>query len=217
MNGPDASGAEDYRMLLTVIAGISLGVAATALPALIEGPFLEWTYAAKVVMWFTGVAAGVLEYLAVSFGARLYLTRVEVFATTSLAMVFLAQAGLFIVLSLDRDDLLATRWFVVFAFFALIAALEANHGRRTILKYAGNRFPASVVTLYARSLQQIVILLLASMVVALVFAVLGQWTPDALTLVYALAALAVVLYANLHQERTRNALAAHGVIPGQAT
>ncbi|MGW6282367.1 hypothetical protein [Kribbella sp. NPDC055071] len=217
MTAQDASGAEDYRMLLTVIAGISLGVAATALPALIEGPFLEWTYAAKVVMWFTGVAAGVLEYLAVSFGARLYLTRVEVFATTSLALVFLAQAGLFIVLSLDRDDLLATRWFVLFACFSLIAALEANHGRRTILRYAGNRFPSAVVALYVRSLRQIVILLLASTAGALGFAVLGHWTPDVLTFGYALAALAVVLYANLQQERTRNALAAHGVIPGRVS
>lgn len=214
MNGPSASGADDYRMLLTVIAGISLGVAATALPALIEGPFLSWLYAAKVLMWFTGVAAGVLEYLAVSFGARLYLTRVEVFATTSLALVFLAQAGLFIVLSLDRDDLLATRWFSVFAIFCVIAALEANHGRRTVLRYAGNRFPPEVVTLYARSLRQVVILLLASAAVALLFAVLGRWTPDALTFLYAVAALAVVVVANLHQERTRNALAAHGVIPG---
>ncbi|MFG1819788.1 hypothetical protein ACGFIF_38935 [Kribbella sp. NPDC049174] len=76
-----------------MIAGISLGVAATALPALIEGLFLDWTYAAKVVMWFTWVLAGILEYLAVSFGARLYLTRVEVLATTSLALCSWPRPG----------------------------------------------------------------------------------------------------------------------------
>lgn len=213
MTRRDASGAGDYRMLLTVIAGISLGVAATALPTLIEGPFLDWTYAAKVVMWFTGVIAGILEYLAVSFGARLYLTRVEVFATTSLALVFLAQAGLFVVLTMDRDDLLASRWFSLFAIFCLAAALEANHGRRMVVKYAGNRFPAGVVELYVRSLWQIVSLLLAASVTALVFAVLGRWTPSWLTFVFALVALLVVLSASVHQERVRNTLATHGVLP----
>ncbi|TDO47378.1 hypothetical protein EV643_109275 [Kribbella sp. VKM Ac-2527] len=33
-------------MLLTVIAGISLGVATTTLPVLIEGPYGSWVYAA---------------------------------------------------------------------------------------------------------------------------------------------------------------------------
>jgi hypothetical protein len=213
MSTRDASGADDYRMLLTVIAGISLAVAATALPTLIEGPFLDWTYAAKVVMWFTGVIAGILEYLAVSFGARLYLTRVEVFATTSLALVFLAQAGLFVVLTLDRDDLLTSRWFSVFAMFNLVAALEANHGRRMVLRYAGNRFPAGVVELYVRSLRQIVGLLLAAAATAVVFAILGQWAPGWLTFVFAVVALLGVLAANIHQERIRNTLATHGVLP----
>lgn len=144
---PARSGAEDYRMLLTVIAGISLGVAATALPVIIEGPFQSWSYAAKVVLWFTGVAAGVLEYLAVSFGSRLYLVRVESFATASLALVFLAQAGLFVVLSRE-DDRLFQRWFAVFVVFCVIAALEANHGRRMVVRHAGERFPPEVVKAY---------------------------------------------------------------------
>ena len=213
MNGRDGSGADDYRMLLTVIAGISLGVAATALPTLIEGPFLDWTYAAKVVMWCTGVSAGILEYLAVSFGSRLYFTRVEVFATTSLALVFLAQAGLFVVLTLDRDDLLASRWFSVYAVFCLAAALEANHGRRMIVRYAGNRFPADVVALYVRSLREIVGLLLAATVTGLGFAILGQWAPEWLVFGFAVVTLLVVLAANIHQERIRNTLATHGVLP----
>ncbi|MEV0284429.1 hypothetical protein AB0H36_09965 [Kribbella sp. NPDC050820] len=196
-----------------MIAGIALGVAATALPTLIEGPYLDWTYAAKVVMWVTGVLAGILEYLAVSFGSRLYFTRVEVFATTSLALVFLAQAGLFVVLTLDRDDLLASRWFSVYAIFCLAAALEANHGRRMIGRYAGNRFPADVVALYVRSLREIVGLLLAAAVTGLGFAILGQWAADWLTFGFAVVALIVVLAANVHQERIRNALATHGVLP----
>ncbi|WP_433167329.1 hypothetical protein [Kribbella sp. CA-247076] len=215
MTTRDASGADDYRMLLTVIAGIALGVAATALPALIEGPFLDWTYAAKVVLWFTGIGANVLEYLAVSFGSRLYLTRVEVFATASLALVFLAQAGLFVVLSRGRDDLLASRWFSVFAIFCVLAAIEANHGRRIGLRYGGNRFPAEVVDVYTQSLRQVVVLLLSAAAVSVGFAVLGQWAPGWLTFLFALAALAVIVGANVHQERTRNALAAYGVLPGR--
>lgn len=208
-----ASGAEDYRMLLTVIAGISLGVAATALPALIEGPFHSWLYAAKVVMWFTGVAAGVLEYLAVSFGSRLYLVRVEVFATVSLALVFLAQAGLFVVLTLDREDLLARRWFALFAIFCAIAGLEANHGRRMFLRHAGDRFAPEVVAAYARSLRTVVMLILGAGVVALLITVLAGGAPSWLVFLFACLAFAAVVAANIQQERTRNTLATYGVLP----
>jgi hypothetical protein len=213
VSGRAASGAEDYRMLLTVIAGISLGVAATALPVLIEGPYGSWVYAAKVMMWCTGVAAGVLEYLAVAFGSRLYLIRVEVFATTSLALVFLAQAGLFVVLTLDRDDLLVPRWITVFAFFCVFSALEAHHARRKIARHAGDRYPADAVEYYARSLRQVVLLILITGVVALLIAILGRSAPGWLLFVFALLAFAAIVVANVQQERSRNELATYGVLP----
>lgn len=58
-----------------------------------RGPVPDVLFAAKLVMWFNGVAATVLIYLAVLFGPRLYLRHVEVMVTSVLAMVFLAQAG----------------------------------------------------------------------------------------------------------------------------
>jgi len=206
-----ASGADDYRMLLTVIAGISLGVAATTLPVLIQGPYFDWLYAAKVVMWFTGVAAGVLEYLAVSFGSRLYLVRVEVFATSSLALVFISQAGLFIVLQLRGP--LVPHWFAVFAIFCAIAGLEANHGRRMVLRHAGDRFAPEVVAAYARSLRTVVLLILGAGVVALLITVLAGGAPSWLVFVFACLAFAAVAAANIQQERTRNTLATYGVLP----
>lgn len=94
--------------------------------------------------------------------------------------------------------------------------MTARHGRRMIVRYAGNRFPAEVVELYAWSLRQVVVLLVAAAATSVVFAVLGQWTREWATFVFAVAAFVTVVAANLQQERTRNSLAAHGVIPGRS-
>jgi hypothetical protein len=208
---PDGSGSEDYRMLLTVIAGLSLGVGATALPSLIEGPFATWLFPAKLAMWLTGVAATVLEYLAVSFGSRLYLRRVEIFATVSLSFVFLAQAGMFAVLSL-APELLGSRWFFMFAMFNLFAGLEAEHARRVVIKYAGDRYPPELVTRYARSLRQVALLVGIAGGLSLIFAfAIGWWAPNWLIFIMAVLALATTVAANLQQRRIRDDLAEHGV------
>lgn len=208
---PAVSGSEDYRMLLTVIAGLSLGVGATALPSLIEGPFATWLFPAKLAMWLTGVAATVLEYLAVSFGSRLYLRRVETFATASLSFVFLAQAGMFAVLSL-APELLGSRWFFMFAAFNLFAGLEAEHARRVVIKHAGDRFPPELVTRYARSLREVALLGGVVGALSLIFALaFGWWAPDWLIFVMSLLALGSIVAANVQQRRIRDALAEHGV------
>jgi hypothetical protein len=209
--GSAASGAEDYRMLLTVIAGLSLGVAATALPALIEGPFATWLYPAKIAMWLTGIAATVLEYLAVSFGSRLYLVRVELFATLSLSLVFLAQAGMFVVLTMGSEQL-GARWFVMYGIFNLLSGIEAEHGRRVVLKHAFGRFPEQVVHRYAASLKQVAIFVLVVGMVALVFAILGGGAPNFVVFVVSFLALGATVAANVQQRKIRDELAQHGII-----
>ena len=198
-------------MLLTVIAGLSLGVGATALPSLIEGPFATWLFPAKLAMWLTGVAATVLEYLAVSFGSRLYLRRVEIFATVSLSFVFLAQAGMFAVLSL-APELLGTRWFFMFAMFNLFAGLEAEHARRVVIKDADDRFPPELITRYANSLREVALLVGIVGGVSLIFAfAIGWWAPNWLIFIVAVLALTSTVVANLQQRRIRDELARHGV------
>jgi len=209
--GSATSGADDYRMLLTVIAGLSLGVAATALPALIEGPFATWLYPAKVAMWLTGIAATVLEYLAVSFGSRLYLTRVELVATTSLAFHFLAQAGMFVVLMMGPEHL-GSRWFVMFGIFNILSGLEAEHARRVVLRHAIGAFPESLVRRYAASLKQVAAFVLVTGVVSLLFAIVGNGVPNLVVFLASLLALGTTVAANIQQRRIRDELARHGVI-----
>lgn len=196
------SGADDYRLLLTVIAGIALGVAATATPALIEGPFGSWLYVAKLLMWLTGVAAVILEYLAVLFGSRLYLRPVEFFATSSLALVFLAQAGMFTALGLAPDKI-GSRWFVLFAFYNLFAGLEAEHARRVVVGHAGGRYGQEVVRPYAVSLRQVSALVLLTGVLSLLFVLLWNDAPPGAVFVASVLALATVLAANVQQHRIR--------------
>jgi hypothetical protein len=201
-------------MLLAVIAGISLGVAAAALPPLIEGPFQTWLYPAKLAMWLAGIAAIIVEYLAVLFGSRLYLRRVEVYATTSLALVFLAIAGMFIVLGMG-SDLLGTRWFALFAIFNLFAGLEADHARRVVLRHAGDHFGSDVVRVAASSLLQVTWLHLVTALGSLLFAVLGSGAPAFGVFVAACVALASTIATNVQQYRLREDLARHGVISGR--
>lgn len=198
-------------MLLTVIAGLSLGVAATALPALIDGPFATWLYPAKVAMWLAGIAATVLEYLAVSFGSRLYLVRVELFATLSLSLVFLAQAGMFIVLTMGSENL-GTRWFVMFGIFNILSGLEAEHGRRVVVKHAMGAFPEEIVRRYAASLKQVAIYVLVVGALSLAFAILAGAVPNVVLFLASALALGSTVAANLQQRRIRDELAQHGII-----
>lgn len=204
------SGADDYRLLLTVIAGIALGVAATAMPALIEGPFGTWSYPARLAMWLTGVGAVILEYLAVLFGSRLYLRRVEFFATSSLALVFLAQAGMFAVLSLD-DDLIGSRWFVLFGLHNVVAAVEAEHARRVVLRHGGDRYGPDVIDPYAVSLRQVSFAMLVTAVLAFLFVLIWRDPPSLAVFIAALLALATVIAANVQQYRIRDRLSGLGV------
>ena len=196
------SGADDYRLLLTVIAGISLGVAAAAMPALIEGPFDSWLYPAKLCMWLAGVAAVILEYLAVLYGSRYYFRRVDLVGTASLVLVFLALAGMFAVIGMG-DESLAPRWFVLFAVFSVLSGLEAEHGRRVIVRHAVRAYGASVVRAYAVSLRQVTVLVLAIAAVSLLFAVLWPDAPPPAVFVASVLALAGVVVANVQQHRIR--------------
>lgn len=198
-------GDEDLLLLLTVIAGISLGVAATAMPVLVEDPFGSWTYAARLVMWLTGVAAVIVEYLAVSFGSRLYLRRVEVFATTSLVLVFLAQAGMFTVVGMNPSQL-GPRWFVMFALFNLFSAIEAEHARRVVARNAVDRFGPEVVRPFVISLRRVIWLMSAVGVCSLLFAVLWNDAPPLAVFVASCVALGSMIAANVHEHRMRSRL-----------
>jgi len=209
--GAGGGGADDYQMLLTVIAGIALGVAATAMPGLVEGPLTSWIFAAKLVMWLTGVAAVILFYLAVLFGSRLYLTRVDVVATSSLALVFLAQAGMFTVLDMDAE-LFGPRWFVMFTLYNIFAGLETEHARRIVVRHAAERFDAEVVRLFARSLAEAVVLVFATAAASLLFALIWSDAPPLALFIASSFALAIVIFANVHQHHARTKLAEYGVI-----
>lgn len=210
-SGSDGGGPGDYRMLLTVIAGIALGLAATAIPDLIEGPLLSWLFAAKLVMWTTGVAAVILFYLAVLFGSRLYLSRVDVVATSSLALVFLAQAGMFAVLAMD-PDLLGSRWFVMFALYNVFAGLETDHARRVVVRHSGGRFGRDIVALFARSLAEATWLVLATALISLLFVLIWHDAPPLALFIAACVALVSVIAANVQQHRLRVRLAESGVL-----
>lgn len=200
-DGPD-SGTHDYQLLLTVIAGISLAAAATALPVLIDGPWdalLSW---AGLLLWVTGVAAAVLEYLAVLFGSRYYLRRVDLAGTASLVLVFLALAGMFAVIGMG-DAWLAPQWFVLFAIFGVLSAAEAEHGRRVIVRHAVRAYGAAAVRAYVVSLRQVALLMVGVAAASVLFAALWRDPPPAAVLVAAVLALATIVVANVQQHRIR--------------
>ncbi|SDU84503.1 hypothetical protein [Jiangella alkaliphila] len=200
-DAPD-SGSHDYQVLLTVIAGISLAAAATVLPVLIAGPYWTWLYWANVLLWVAGIAATILEYLAVLHGSRYYLRRVDLAATSSLVLVFLALAGLFVVIGMG-GEWLAPQWFVLFAIFGVLSALEAEHGRRVIVRHAVRLYGAKAVRAYVISLRQVALLMLAASAASLLFAVAWPDPPSLAVFVASVLVLAGVLAANVQQHRIR--------------
>ncbi|PZF81213.1 hypothetical protein [Jiangella anatolica] len=202
---PD-SGSHDYQILLTVIAGISLAAAVTVLPVLIAGPYGTWHYWATVLLWLAGVAATILEYLAVLFGSRYYLRRVDLVGTVSLVLVFLALAALFVVIGMG-ERWLTPQWFVLFAIFCVVSAAEAEHGRRVIVRHAVRRYGAAAVRAFAVSLRQVTVLMLALAAASVLFAAVWRDPPGAAVFVASALVLAGVVAANVHQHRIRVELA----------
>lgn len=95
---------------------------------------------------------------AVLFGSWYYLRRVDLAGTAGQALVFLALAGVFAVIGMG-DAWLAPQWFVLFAIFGVLSAMEAEHGRRVNLRYAVRAYGAAVVRLYVVSLRQVSLLM----------------------------------------------------------
>jgi hypothetical protein len=120
--------------------------------------------------------------------------------------VFLALAGMFAVIGMG-EQWLAPQWFVLFAIFGGLAALEAEHGRRVIVRHAVRAYGAAPVRAYAVSLRQVTLLMLGVAAASVLFAAVWPDAPPAAVLVAAVLALASVVVANVQQHRIRVLLA----------
>jgi asparagine N-glycosylation enzyme membrane subunit Stt3 len=114
------------------------------------------------------------------------------------------------VLSLD-DDLIGSRWFVLFGLHNVVAAVEAEHARRVVLRHGGDRYGPDVVGPYTVSLRQVSFAMLVAAVLAFLFVLVWRDPPAFAVFVAALLALATVLAANVQQYRIRDRLSGLGV------
>jgi hypothetical protein len=161
-------------------------------------------------MWLASVAAVVLVYLAVAFGSHLFLRRVEIVPTVLLVFVFLAQSGMFAVLSVAPDRL-ASRWFFFFGAFSIIAGLEVLFVRRIVVRHGTARYTASIVNIYMFGLLVDVIMATVSAIFALVMVIFWNDAPPVAVFIAACIALGLMIGANAQQYLERKKLANEGV------
>lgn len=122
-DGPPRNDAWELRLLLTIIAGVALGAAATALPSLMA---MTTSMAPKSVvcawlLWVAGFFAVILTYLATLTGSKLLLNRIDLVHTASLIAVFLTECALFATFSLADNRTFFRFWFASFGVFSAMA------------------------------------------------------------------------------------------------
>jgi hypothetical protein len=112
-----------FRLLVTILAGVALGAAASVLPSLMttsaRGGFLVGIW----LLWSTGVIAVILVYLSTLTGSKAIPIEIGFIHTAGLVASFLAQCGLFASLTRPTMQELIRSWFISFSVFGVAATI----------------------------------------------------------------------------------------------
>ncbi len=112
-----------FRLLVTILAGVALGAATSALPSLMSTSASGRWLVAIWLLWAAGVTAVILAYLSTLTGSKVIPNEIGFAHTTALVASFLAQCGLFASLTRPNAQDLVRWWFISFCAFGTAAAI----------------------------------------------------------------------------------------------
>lgn len=114
---PRIDDARDFRILLTIIAGVALGAAVVALQPLLAHSLPVYWQGVGWLLWAAGFFAIVLTYLSTLFGSKLLKNEIDLPHTTSVVAVFLAEGAMFSALVASKETEMVKVWLLTFAAF----------------------------------------------------------------------------------------------------
>jgi hypothetical protein len=200
-----------FRLLVTILAGVALGAAASALPTLMSTPVRGELFVAVWLFWATGVVAVILVYLSTLTGSKVIPNEIDILHTAALIASFLAQCGLFA--SLIRVNVYESVhwWLISFSSFGAAATVAILLALR-ILPKSRRVMDSKVLAIYRRGQWSDAVM--ASITVALPVAYL-LFVPepsDRSILIASLIALISMIAACVKQSLERRRLRRDGLI-----
>jgi hypothetical protein len=112
-----------FRLLATILAGVALGAAASALPSMMSTSATGDLLVAVWLLWTTSVGIVVLVYLSVLTGSKVIPNEIDLPHTVALVASFLAQCGLFASLTRANTRELVRWWFISYSFFGVASTI----------------------------------------------------------------------------------------------
>jgi hypothetical protein len=124
-SNPKISGDEvaGFRLLVTILAGVALGAAASSLPSQMARSTTGLLFIATWLLWTAGIFAVILTYLSTLTGAKIIPVEIDLAHTISLTLKTVCECGLFASLTLSDPHKLIRWWFISFAAFGATAAI----------------------------------------------------------------------------------------------
>jgi hypothetical protein len=200
-----------FRLLVTILAGVALGAAASALPTLMANSATGELLFAIWLMWTTGVVAVILVYLSTLTGSKVIPNEIDLAHTAALIGSFLAQCGLFA--SLVRTNVYESVrwWFISFSSFGVAATAAILLGL-WILPKSRREMDREVLAIYRRGQWGDALMASLTAVLPVLYLVLVPERSDRGVLIAATIALAGMIAACLKQSLERRKLRRGGLI-----
>ncbi|MEV6242502.1 hypothetical protein [Lentzea sp. NPDC051838] len=212
--GSDGEGRENaagFRLLVTILAGVALGSAASVLPALMSTTAVGDLWLALWIFWVTGAVAVVLAYLSTLTGSKVIPNEIGFAHTVTLVGSFLAQCGLFTSLAKTNVQSAVKWWLASFSAFGVMATAAILLGL-IILPRSTRDMDSKALAFYRRGQWTDVVMTTLTAVISMLYLVLVRNPSDRASLVVSAIALLSILSACAKQSFERKRMRRDGLI-----
>jgi len=200
-----------FRLLVTILAGVALGAAASALPTLMSTPTTGDLLVSIWLFWTTGVIAVVLVYLSTLTGSKVIPNEIGFAHTTALIASFLAQCGLFTSLIRSSAHDSVRWWLISFSSFGAAATVAILLGL-WMLPRSHREMDRGALAVYRRGQWGDAAMASLTAVLPLVYLLLVPEPSDQAALIASIIALTSIIAACMKQSLERRQLRRDGLI-----
>lgn len=200
-----------FRLLVTILAGVALGSAASALPVLMSTSAKGDLWLSIWIFWATGVVAVVLAYLSTLTGSKVIPNEIGFAHTVTLVGSFLAQCGLFTSLMKPNVQSAVKWWLTSFSAFGVAATAAILLGL-IILPRSIRDLDGKALAFYRRGQWTDVMMTTLTAMIPALYLLLVRNPSDRAALLTSIIALLSILSACIKQSLERRRMRRDGLI-----